>query len=99
MGTFCGKCYVGVVTAGWGSGPNSCERKVLVEKLNATGKLVSGVWGGPSATHDHRRTCGTSPKFYQSTLVAGCRDGTKQNAVIGMLAWFKASKGISIAPE
>merc|ERR1712048_387798 len=94
--TFCADCFVGIVTAGWASGPSSCERKVLEEKLNATGKLLSADWSGPSATSDDRKSC--QDWSVSSTLMAGCADGTKQYAVQGIAKWLK-TQGIDIPAE
>jgi hypothetical protein len=84
---FCEQCYVGIVTAGDADGHASCERKRLEKQLNASGKLLSAEWSGPSRYADDRSSCEDWP--VESPLVAGCKDGTKQYAAQGILNWLK----------
>lgn len=98
--TFCVKsgCYVGIVTAGDCSGPQSAERKHLVQQFQAAGaKLPSVEWSGPSKMGEARRACTTADAT--STLIAGCLDGTKQQAVKGMVAWLAATERVDIPAE
>lgn len=99
-GTFCATkgCYVGVVSAGDGSGHNSTERAELVKRLGASGaKLASEEWCGPSSKVEARATCQgfdvTSP------LVVGCVDGTKQYAVKGIMAWIAKTENVTLKGE
>ncbi|CAJ1397487.1 unnamed protein product [Effrenium voratum] len=96
-GTFCTQCYVGIVTAGDASGANSQERAALVQRLASRGKLLSQEWSGPSAAGQPRRACKASDVF-QSTLVAGCLDGTKQEAAKALLTML-SMRGIGILPS
>lgn len=50
---------------------------------------------GPSALGEARRAC--VPADAQSTLVAGCEDGSKQEAAKGIISWL-AGQHIDIAP-
>mmetsp|Transcript_26826 Transcript_26826/g.32645 ORF Transcript_26826/g.32645 Transcript_26826/m.32645 type:complete len:241 (-) Transcript_26826:173-895(-) len=93
--TFCSQCIVGIVTAGDCSGPNSQERKDLVQRLPQN-QLPSQQWSGPSAGGEARRAC--VPADAQSTLVTGCVDGTKQEAAKGILSWLSL-QNISILPN
>lgn len=83
--TFCSGCLVGIVTAGDVSGPNSQERNALLERFPQS-QLLSRQWSGPSAGGEARRAC--VPADAQSMLVAGCLDGTKQQAAKGILSWL-----------
>mmetsp|Transcript_9370 Transcript_9370/g.17927 ORF Transcript_9370/g.17927 Transcript_9370/m.17927 type:complete len:256 (+) Transcript_9370:52-819(+) len=71
----CAACYLGTITAGEASGPNSEERKVLHSHLAVMlGMLPSTEWSRwPSVT---------------APLVVACPDRIKQNAVPGILAWY-----------
>jgi len=81
----CAACYLGTISAGDASGPNSPERKVLHGHLAVKpGKLPSDQWSGPHPV--------TSP------LVFSCPDRTKQTAVPGVLAWYK-KQGIVVNDE
>mmetsp|Transcript_5669 Transcript_5669/g.17487 ORF Transcript_5669/g.17487 Transcript_5669/m.17487 type:complete len:286 (+) Transcript_5669:126-983(+) len=105
----CAPCYVGTISKGDASGSGSKEReaargevlqpcghrhghhargpprthRVLQQKLGVEpGKLPAKDWSGPHPV--------TSP------LVVTCSDGKKQDAVPGILAWYRA-RGIQIA--
>mmetsp|Transcript_5668 Transcript_5668/g.17482 ORF Transcript_5668/g.17482 Transcript_5668/m.17482 type:complete len:260 (+) Transcript_5668:126-905(+) len=79
----CAPCYVGTISKGDASGSGSKEREVLQQKLGVEpGKLPAKDWSGPHPV--------TSP------LVVTCSDGKKQDAVPGILAWYRA-RGIQIA--
>eukprot|EP00438_Fugacium_kawagutii_P015896 Skav226669 [mRNA] locus=scaffold861:228014:228661:+ [translate_table: standard] len=82
--TFCSDCLVGIVTAGDTSGLKSQERNVLAQRLQS--QLISHEWSGPSAGGEARRAC--KPSDAQSMLIAGCLDGTKQEAAKGILSWL-----------
>ena len=92
-GTFCSSCLVGIITAGDASGPNSQERQVLVQRLPQS-QVLSHQWSGPSAQGEARRNC--TPADAQSMLVAGCVDGSKQEAAKGMLLLL-SKQGINIS--
>jgi hypothetical protein len=94
---FCSKCYTGIVTAGDCSGYQSKERTMLAEKLGAHGLLVSTEWSGPSLLGENRANC--SDVQVNSTLVAGCNDGTKQYAVARVVKWLETAKGIIIPSQ
>uniref|UniRef100_A0A7S2PMS4 Cellulase n=1 Tax=Zooxanthella nutricula TaxID=1333877 RepID=A0A7S2PMS4_9DINO len=94
--TFCGSCYVGVVTAGDASGANSPERNLLATKLSNAGILVSTSWSGPSKDREARASC--EGVEIDSPLVAGCSDGTKQYAVAKIVELLQRTQGVAIAP-
>mmetsp|Transcript_35430 Transcript_35430/g.65974 ORF Transcript_35430/g.65974 Transcript_35430/m.65974 type:complete len:241 (-) Transcript_35430:274-996(-) len=96
--TFCASrgCFVGIITAGDVSGASSQERSMLVQHLQASGKLPSTEWSGPSKSGGVRRAC--TPKDVQSTLVTGCLDGTKQEAAKGIVAWL-AGQSAALLPS
>jgi len=81
--TFCSQCYIGTISAGSASGAGSAERGVLHDKLAVPGHLPTTSWSACSPV--------TSP------LVTGCPDGTKQNAVGGIVSWYQQNVGASIA--
>mmetsp|Transcript_82128 Transcript_82128/g.219823 ORF Transcript_82128/g.219823 Transcript_82128/m.219823 type:complete len:216 (+) Transcript_82128:51-698(+) len=81
--TFCSQCYIGTISAGSASGAGSAERGVLHDKLALPGHLPTTAWSACSPV--------TSP------LVTGCPDGTKQNAVGGIVSWYQQNVGASIA--
>mmetsp|Transcript_59484 Transcript_59484/g.134081 ORF Transcript_59484/g.134081 Transcript_59484/m.134081 type:complete len:254 (-) Transcript_59484:122-883(-) len=81
--TPCSSCYVAIISAGDASGPQSKERAILHERLSVMpGKLPTEQWSTAMPV--------TSP------LITGCPDTTKQNAVPGVLAWYK-NHGVQIA--
>jgi hypothetical protein len=80
----CGSCYMGMVSAGTASGPNSIERTILdglVEPQYDVGGYVEGcpspVWG---------------------TKVMACGEGIKQRAVDDIIAWL-GNNGVTIDPH
>lgn len=98
--TFCVQrnCYVGLVTAGDASGPNSGERKTILENFKACkANLVSTEWCGPFVNQGHQANC--QGVQVSSTLVVGCQDTTKQFAVARIVEWLKATEHATIAPE
>lgn len=95
--TFCSKCYVGIVTAGDCSGYQSEERRMLTKRLGAHGMLVTDSWTGPSQFGENRSNC--SDVQVNSTLVAGCLDGTKQYAVAKVVNWLETAKGIRVPSQ
>merc|ERR1719408_480155 len=57
-GTFCSKCYVGIVSAGDAGAEGSKERAELVKRLGSSGgSLPSTEWSGPSKVKEARRNC------------------------------------------
>lgn len=98
--TFCSlrACYVGIVSTGDASGADSAERSELVKHLQRSqGKLPSSTWSGPSRFGEARRACTFADA--SSTLVCGCLDGTKQEAVKGIVAWLQSTQNATIPPE
>ena len=69
--TFCGKCSVGVVSAGTACGPGSRERAALVEAVNRTGMLLTDEWA--------------SSGRLDTPLITGFEDGQKQVAVAAIV--------------
>lgn len=86
MDTYCANCYIGTISAGNTSGPGSQEKEVLRTRLNV------GVGDLPE---DWSIGCDnvTSP------LVIECSDGHKQTAIPGVVAWYAARSGVTIANE
>merc|ERR1712228_718719 len=95
--TFCAKysCFLAVITAGDGTGYQSDERHKFEEIfLESGGRLPSTTWSGPSALGENRANClGVQ---VNSTLVAGCTDGTKQYAMDAVVAWLEQTEHVSI---
>jgi len=85
-GTFCHKCFLGIITAGTASGRWSAERTRLYNKLSAGGKLPTSKWNPINGCVNHG-----------SPLVTACADGTKQTAVPGIQQWYKENNGAIIA--
>jgi hypothetical protein len=83
--TFCSKCYIGTISAGGASGSGSQERSVLHDKLAVPGHLPTTAWSTPG--------CST----VTSPLVTGCTDGNKQNAVPGIVSWYRNNLGVQVA--
>lgn len=83
--TFCGGCYLGVISAGSAGGPDSSERGVLLNQLRAGSSLSSPLLAEWSVG-------GCNPT---SPLVTSCGDGQKQTAVLGIISWY-AARGVSI---
>eukprot|EP00929_Paragymnodinium_shiwhaense_P014294 TRINITY_DN12219_c0_g1_i1.p1 TRINITY_DN12219_c0_g1~~TRINITY_DN12219_c0_g1_i1.p1 ORF type:complete len:567 (+),score=125.31 TRINITY_DN12219_c0_g1_i1:109-1809(+) len=97
-GTFCERCYVGIVTAGDASGHNSPERARLVLDLKASGaKLISEDYSGPSLYGENRRPC--QAHYATTPLVVGCTDGSKQEAVKGIAQLIQRREGVVLKPE
>lgn len=103
--SFCRSCYLGIVSAGNAGGYHSDERAKLVEQLQSShgGKgpgLVSTTWSGPLGPNNSgsvAQDCASAK--ISSPLVAGCKDGTKQEAVKKLLHWFKSTKNVTIDPK
>lgn len=98
--TFCASdgCYVGVVSAGDQSGEGSRERDEIVGMLkNSTAKLEATEWSGPSAKGEARRPCVVADAV--TPLVLGCTDGSKQEAVKGMVQLIASTDGVTISPS
>lgn len=84
--TFCGKCYMGTVSAGDGGGDGSAEQTELRNHLSiGMGELPRQYHYGCSSV--------------ASPLVVTCTDGQKQIAVAGIQAWHAANLGVAIADE
>jgi len=83
-GTFCSGCHVGVISAGDAHQDGSAERSVLHDRLAAADAELPDDWAAPGCD-------GTTP------LVTSCTDGQKQNAVPGILRWYKQNLGAEIA--
>jgi len=88
--TFCGKCKAGIVTAGIASGDNSPERAEILKAIGGTSHTYMDWWQdikfNPNAD-------------IQSSLVLQALDGSKQNAVRGMVTWWKVNHKIDFADE
>eukprot|EP00746_Dinoflagellata_sp_MGD_P074441 gnl/MRDRNA2_/MRDRNA2_30068_c0_seq1.p1 gnl/MRDRNA2_/MRDRNA2_30068_c0~~gnl/MRDRNA2_/MRDRNA2_30068_c0_seq1.p1 ORF type:complete len:367 (+),score=46.16 gnl/MRDRNA2_/MRDRNA2_30068_c0_seq1:111-1211(+) len=84
LDTFCGSCYIGIVSAGDASGPGSKERSVLLEQLT-TERTLTDQWSGPEPV--------------TSSLVTWAQDKKKQISVQGIVDWFRLQKNVTIANE
>lgn len=84
LDTFCGKCYIGIVTAGDAGGPRSKERSVILEQLT-TERTLTDQWSGPDPV--------------TSSLVTFAQDRKKQISVQGIVDWFRSQKNVTIANE
>jgi len=82
QGTFCGKCYRGVVAAGDAGGEHSDERGVLMQMLGGAQATAEGTWSGWNSV--------------ESLLVVGAVDTQKQNAVKSLVDWMQSHHGIVI---
>lgn len=85
--TFCNQCYLGIVSAGWASGPS--EKNYLLEHVLISEPYARLRDNYPKASRwSRRRTLG-------SPLVLGWEDRKKQDAVEGIVTWY-ARRGITI---
>jgi len=83
-GTFCSACHLGTISAGDASGDGSAERAVLHDSLAVADSDLPSEWSKPGCSV-------TSP------LVTSCDDGQKQNAVPGIIDWYRQNEGAQIA--
>jgi hypothetical protein len=79
--TFCSRCFIGAVSAGSASEGVSSEEDILVARLNASGHLPTSTWCSYKAT---------------TPLVTHKWDGTKQDAVAPIVAWYAQHAGARI---
>ena len=87
--TFCNQCYLGIVSAGWASGPD--EKDYLLDHVLLSEPYSKLREEYPKAARwSRRRTLG-------SPLVLGYADRKKQDAVEGIVNWY-AQRGITIRP-
>lgn len=85
--TFCNQCYLGIVSAGWASGPD--EKDYLLDHVLLSEPYSKLREDYPKAARwSRRRTLG-------SPLVLGYADRKKQDAVEGIVNWY-AQRGITI---
>mmetsp|Transcript_77468 Transcript_77468/g.160993 ORF Transcript_77468/g.160993 Transcript_77468/m.160993 type:complete len:277 (+) Transcript_77468:76-906(+) len=88
--TFCGSCFTGIVTAGQASGPDSEERKSILEALGGVHRTRSDYW--QDIKFDPHANV-------SSSLVLQALDSSKQTAVLSMLDWFKRDQHVTIKNE
>lgn len=81
-GSFCGKCFHGIVTAGVASGPGSPERKHILEFIGGTGRTRTDYWQDIKFQPDTE---------IHSSLVIQAKDGNKQDSVRKMVQWWKSA--------
>jgi len=86
-GSFCGKCFHGIVTAGIASGPGSPEREHILEYIGGTGRTRTRYW------QDIKFQPQTE---IRSSLVVQAKDGNKQDTVKKMVQWWRNVKKIGI---
>ena len=86
--SFCNQCYLGVVSAGYASGPD--EKEYLLEHVLLSEPYTKLREDYPKAARwSRRRTLG-------SPLVLGWRDTKKQDAVEGIVRWY-GRRGITFS--
>jgi len=90
--TFCGACYLGVVSHGNAGGHGSRERAYL-----ATHVLVTDTYNNFSASHPDASKWSGSSRVH-SNLVLGWPDREKQDAVRGIVEWY-ATQGVVVPPS
>jgi len=94
--TFCKDCYLGITSAGTGSGVSSPWNNYILDNLMRNSvqdrltALAPGVKSYVYGNSDWSMPHVTSP------YVLGQADGQKQNAVESVRAWYKSSFNISI---
>ena len=86
--TFCNECYLGVISAGTASGPNSAERSYFLEHV-----LLSKPFRRLSRLAAQATQWSENGKVL-SPLVLGWPDRQKQVALADIIAWY-ASQGIT----
>jgi hypothetical protein len=86
--TFCGSCYLGIITAGDGSGYHSKEQEYLLKHVMINSLMTSELNADFCSARQHQKCAFITQK----------PDRTKQEAVPDILEWY-ASKGIEIAPK
>eukprot|EP00929_Paragymnodinium_shiwhaense_P082765 TRINITY_DN4377_c0_g1_i4.p1 TRINITY_DN4377_c0_g1~~TRINITY_DN4377_c0_g1_i4.p1 ORF type:complete len:1192 (+),score=308.84 TRINITY_DN4377_c0_g1_i4:89-3664(+) len=90
--TFCGKCYIGLCSAGDGGGEGSKERDYLIKHV------LRSTPFDELAARDPQAVAWSHGNDVQSPLVYGKGDKTKQDAVVDIRDWY-ASRGIKIAAQ
>ncbi|CAE8640308.1 unnamed protein product [Polarella glacialis] len=88
--TFCGNCYLGVVSAGDADGDNSAERAVLLEQVLQTSPYADLRQSVPSASSWSFSTDIKSP------LVLGAKNREKQHSLEAIRQWY-SQQGVCIA--
>jgi len=84
-GTFCSKCFRGVVSVGNAGGDGSEEREVVMQILGGEEATLGEDWSSADAV--------------DSALVLNAVEGRLDEAVHGIVAWFNARHHVSIEDE
>mmetsp|Transcript_29890 Transcript_29890/g.56042 ORF Transcript_29890/g.56042 Transcript_29890/m.56042 type:complete len:620 (-) Transcript_29890:227-2086(-) len=79
--TFCGQCYMGIVSAGMASGSGSQERTYLLENVLVGEPYKALLTTTPAAGY-------WSERRVDSPLVLGWEDRKKQDAVGAIVSWY-----------
>jgi len=82
--TFCGQCYLGVISAGSAGNTGGEERAQVVKYLKAGGVLTTDKWASSGC-----KKKGSSP------LITSCSD--KPSAVPGIIKYYEDSESVQIA--
>lgn len=90
--TFCDSCYLGVVSAGDASGEGSELRRVMLQQVLRSFVFDEFSKNNPQAS----RWC--SSNWVDCPLVLSSPNRFKQNAVDGILEWYR-QQGVSIEPQ
>ena len=83
--TFCGNCYLGVISAGSAGTEGGEERADITKYLSKGGKLPTDKWNPDGCENKG------------SPLIVDCSN--KPSAVPGILEWYKTAQGVNIADQ
>eukprot|EP00440_Ansanella_granifera_P071082 gb/GFBE01077144.1/.p1 GENE.gb/GFBE01077144.1/~~gb/GFBE01077144.1/.p1 ORF type:complete len:447 (+),score=62.13 gb/GFBE01077144.1/:1-1341(+) len=90
--TFCGSCYLGVVSHGDVGGEGSAERDYFAQNVLVSPPHNALRAQNPQASAWSRR------RSFGSPFVLKHDDRKKQEAVVGILGWY-AANGITVSPD
>jgi len=98
--TFCNECYIGTISAGVASGPNSDLRAELFKELSK-GKFGDQL-AHASTPDKWLEGCNVNvavEEQQKTPLLLSCADGTKQSAVPGIIEYYKFWTGVTISDD
>lgn len=83
--TFCGQCYISVVSSGVVGGERSDMRGILMQMLGGVAATLGGKW--------------SSADKVDSLLVHSAEDGHKPGAVRSVLDWIHSTEGFRVPDD
>mmetsp|Transcript_13035 Transcript_13035/g.25063 ORF Transcript_13035/g.25063 Transcript_13035/m.25063 type:complete len:440 (-) Transcript_13035:213-1532(-) len=88
-GTFCSRCFRGVMSTSDVGGEGSENREVIVQVLGGAEASLSEQWSAAPSS-------GTEA---QSPLVVGAVEGKQPEAARSIVSWFKSRHGVTISDD